>query len=289
MKFKEYVTEHQLFQVKPLGDGIHVIQDIVGVEMYLIEGNEKAILLDTGIGIGNVKEVVESITDKPIEVYLTHGHVDHAGGIYHFHEAWMSKADIGLLNKHTTTEFRFDFASAYLPELKEIDDIAEAMVYHDNLCLHTISPGDVIELGNREIQVVDLKGHTQGTIGFFDEKTKTLFAGDGCNNSTFLFLEESTSVSAYHSMLLSLKKEWMPKVERVIICHAYIEVPLSVVDDLIDCCELVLEKKGSGIEFIIPYVPFQNGRSYWAAKGEEHRKKVDGKIGNMIYDNQKIY
>lgn len=289
MNFKEYVKEHQLFQVKSLGDGIHVIQDIVGVEMYLIEGNEKAILLDTGIGIGNVKKVVENITDKPIEVYLTHGHVDHAGGIYHFHEAWVSEEDIELLHKHTTPEFRFDFASTYLPEIKEIDDITEAMAYHDNLRLYTISPGDVIELGKRQIQVVNLKGHTHGSIGYFDEKTKTLFAGDGCNNSTFLFLEESTSVTAYHSMLLSLKKEWMPKVKRFIICHEYIEVPLSVVDDLIECCEMVLESKGSGTEFIIPYVPFQNGRSYWAVKGEEHREMADGKIGNMIYDYKKIY
>lgn len=46
-------------------------------EMYLIEGTKKAFLLDTGIGIGNVKEIVEKITNKPIEVCLTHGHGDH--------------------------------------------------------------------------------------------------------------------------------------------------------------------------------------------------------------------
>ena len=46
--------------------------------MYLVEGNDRAALLDTGSGIGFVRPYVETLTSKPISVFLTHGHVDHA-------------------------------------------------------------------------------------------------------------------------------------------------------------------------------------------------------------------
>lgn len=288
MKFQEFAKSQPLFRTKYLGKGIYMIQDIVGVEMYLIEGDKKAVLLDTGIGIGNLKDVVEKMTDKPIEVYLTHGHVDHAGGIYNFEKVWVEEQDVRLLQSHSQVEFRFDFASAYIHELKSVEDMKKYMPYGKEIQLGVVRYGDIIDLGNRRLQVVNLKGHTQGSIGFYDEKTKTLFAGDGCNNSTFLFLEEATSVAEYKATLLELREEWMKKVEHFIICHEYIEIPVSVVDDVIECCDMVMEGKTLGEKFIIPYIPFRNGRSYWAVKGEEHREKVDGKIGNMIYDIKKI-
>lgn len=288
MKFQDFTKKQPLFQTKSLGNGIYVIQDVVGVEMYLIEGDERAILIDTGIGIGNLKDVVEKITNKPIIVYLTHGHVDHAGGIYNFDEVWVAEQDIDLLQKHAKVKFRLDFASAYISELKDIEDAENHMPYHNHIKLLPVCCENKIELGNRKLQVIGLKGHTQGSIGFYDEKTKTLFAGDACNNSTFLFLEEATSVSEYKATLMKLKEKWMERVEHFIICHEYIEIPTSVVEDVINCCDMVIEGRASGQEFIIPYVPFQNKRSYWAANGAEHREKVDGKIGNLIYDMDKI-
>lgn len=283
MTFREFCSRKEWFATENLGDGIHLIKNPLGVEMYLIEGEEKAALLDTGLGIGELKKVVEGLTEKPLEVYLTHGHVDHGGGIYGFEKAWVPKGDFELLKWHTKVEFRLDFASAYAPELKEIEDIQDYMPYRDNLELCMIQPGDKIELGSRTLTVVNLKGHTQGSVGYYDDRTRTLFAGDGCNNSTFLFLKESATVPEYKEMLLNLQKEWMWKTDRIFICHDYAQVPLQMIDDLLECCDMVLNGKGSDTEFIMPYAPLRNGVSLWAAEGEEHRKDVDSKFGNFIY------
>jgi len=284
----ECSAKYDLFQTCDLGDGIFMIKDVVGVEMYLIEGDDKAILLDTGIGIGKLRDIVTALTDKPTDVYLTHGHVDHAGGIYNFDEVWLAEADISLLQRHTTKNFRLDFAGAYIPELKDIEDIKEHMPWHNHIELHNVSAETKIGLGNRSLIVIDMKGHTQGSIGFYDEKTKTLFAGDGCNNSTFLFLEEAATVAEYKATLTELKNSWLNRIDRLIICHEYIELPTNIINDLIECCDLVLNDEASGEEFIIPYVPFQNGHSYWAVKGASHREKTDGKYGNLIYNSEKI-
>lgn len=288
MNFAEFCKKQELFQITHMEGGIFVIQDVAGVEMYLIEGSDRAVLLDSGIGIGNVNQVVERLTDKPVDVYLTHGHVDHGGGIYTFSEAWVPEGDLELLQWHTKPEFRLDFASAYLPELKEVSDIRDYLPYKKEMRLHTVCAGDVIELGGRSLEAVNFRGHTQGSVGYYDDLTKTLFAGDGCNNSTFLFLEEAASVTEYRNTLSRLKEEWMDKVEHFVICHGYVEVPLKIVDEVAECCDRVINGAADGEEFVIPFQPFQNGHSFWAAKGGDKRQRLDGKMGNLIYDSRKI-
>lgn len=58
--------------------------------IFLFVGTERALLLDTGIGIGDLKGLVEEITDKPYDVVLTHGHRDHTGGAGWFDTVYQS-------------------------------------------------------------------------------------------------------------------------------------------------------------------------------------------------------
>ena len=63
--------------------------------MFLIVGEEKAMLIDTGYGEGNLREIVEGITDKPVMVVDTHGHFDHTGGNAWWTDVWMAEgADV---------------------------------------------------------------------------------------------------------------------------------------------------------------------------------------------------
>ena len=59
----------------------------------LIEGKERAVLLDTGMGIGNIRAYVEQLSDKPITVYLTHAHGDHNYGDGWWEEAYLNEKD----------------------------------------------------------------------------------------------------------------------------------------------------------------------------------------------------
>ena len=68
------------FRTEKVSDRITRIFGTSGELWYLVEGSEKAALLDTGSGLGHMKPLIESLTDKPLLVLLTHGHVDHAMG-----------------------------------------------------------------------------------------------------------------------------------------------------------------------------------------------------------------
>ena len=209
MTFEEFESANPLFRVIPVGNGVTLIRDVMDVGMYLVEGARSAALLDTGIGIGELAPVIREITSLPVTVYLTHGHVDHVGGISGFRKIVVPEADAGLMAVHSAAWLRRDFASAYNPQLMEIEDLRDHMPDGaGDICV--CRPGDVIDLGGRTLIVLDLCGHTRGSVGFLDDKTGMLFAGDGCNNATFLFLRESASVAEYRDTMIKLKADWMP-------------------------------------------------------------------------------
>lgn len=68
------------YPIRKIADDTYMISDFGIANCYLLIGEERALLIDCGLGIGDIKGAVEKITDKPILVVATHGHVDHAGG-----------------------------------------------------------------------------------------------------------------------------------------------------------------------------------------------------------------
>jgi glyoxylase-like metal-dependent hydrolase (beta-lactamase superfamily II) len=130
--------------------------------MYLLIGKEKALLIDSGTGEGNIRKFVEEITDKPIMVANTHGHFDHTGGNFWWKEVWMHKESVECA--------RNAFVD-WGPEFLEDKDYPE---YGINL----LKDGDIIELGERSVKVLSIPAHNEGSIAFIDSKTKGLFSGD---------------------------------------------------------------------------------------------------------------
>lgn len=158
-----------IWRITDQGNGISPL-----VDMYLIEGNEKALLIDAG---GNKEEdlagLVSSLTDKPVSLALTHGHGDHAGGIGQFDQVFLSHKDINTLN------LSFDF------------NIEESMVAD-------LKGGEIFDLGGRKLETIPVPGHTPGSMVFLDRERSLLFSGDSLGSGYFwIQLPHSTSVKAY--------------------------------------------------------------------------------------------
>lgn len=272
-----------LFWNEDLKDGIIRIEGMGAVNMYLVIGTERAALLDTGVGIGNLKEYVSTLTDLPVEVYLTHGHVDHAGGIYSFDHVHVNEKDITILNSMTDRKSRYDYAKLISEYYHYTGWTEDDLIEKREIELITIIPGEVIDLGGRTLTVIDFKGHTPGSVAFYDDLTQTVFLGDACNNSTFLFTPDSTDIETYLSVLKDFKANWMTRVRRLAICHDHDFVPLELIDNVIECCEKILSGTDDRDIFIHALA---NGNERWAAAGGPQR--TDGKFGNVAYDIRRI-
>ena len=168
-------------------DGIWEIDEFDCASCFLVEGTERALLLDTGVGIGDLRWLVENrITEKPYEVIVTHNHEDHLGGAAWFDRIRMHPADIGsreseiepplsgrrgyaeLIRKRTGKTYPYD------PE-KDIRPWPKIPV------IKPLSDGQVFDLGGRTVTVHHCPGHTAGEIVLTDSKTKTLLCSDACN------------------------------------------------------------------------------------------------------------
>ena len=92
------------YKVQLVADNIYAIDEF-GVDMvYLVIGRDCAMLVDTGAGLGPLREVVEKLTDKPVFVVNTHGHMDHVMGNYEFEEVYLNEKDVEMMQPDQFTE-----------------------------------------------------------------------------------------------------------------------------------------------------------------------------------------
>lgn len=172
-----------------LGNGIYEINEFDNVSMFLIVGEEKALLIDAGIGIGNVRAFAEKLAGKPVQVFLTHNHRDHVGNAPLFDEVHISRIDYGmgkmirpLTSKKSRKQYTEATAQKY-PDKKypwsdeDISNFSEAQ----EPVVHLIEDQYEFDLGGRLITCYLCPGHTPGSMVAVDSKTKYVFSGDCCN------------------------------------------------------------------------------------------------------------
>lgn len=216
--------------------------------MYLVVGKEKALLIDTACGLTDLKSLVRSLTDLPVEVVLTHGHVDHVGGMGQFDEVWIHPADIEMA-KSVTEEDLKDYADG-LGEggAYDVYDYSPAMV---NTINHyprflPLADGQEFDLGGRKITAVFISGHTPGGVCFLDREKRIIFSGDCFNQNT---LAVNCTVSHLLKELRKVKA-LEPEFDQNYNGHvgfggmpSCLSQPKSVTDDLIHICDCILEGK----------------------------------------------
>lgn len=143
----------------------------------LIVGSEKALLIDTGYGIGDYKGYLEKLTDKPLIIVNSHGHIDHASGNCQFKEVWLSPLDYEVADIHTSLENR-----KHSKDLEGYEDLLVDGTYQ-RIPLHE---GQVFDLGDRTITAYACPGHTAGSMMFLDSLSNYLFTGDNITRRVVL-------------------------------------------------------------------------------------------------------
>ena len=174
------------YRTYDLGYGITEISEFGGPSVFLVEGTEAALLVDTGIGIGDLRSFVQSRTDKPLHVFLTHNHRDHVGNAPLFPSVMLSERDYRLgriIRDFTSKESRLSFARRNCKEDGwSEDDVCDFSGFREP-DVEFVSEGDTLSLGGRTLTFHACPVHTAGSMVAIDSLSGTLFAGDDCNNT----------------------------------------------------------------------------------------------------------
>lgn len=283
------------FKIEKLAERIIQIKDIADTAMYLVNGDEKSLLIDTGVGVGSLKEIVESLTDKPVIVVLTHGHVDHAMGSNEFEQVYMSELDQKVYEKHSTLSARKDCvrsSMAYggdktlLESIKD-SDYLEPKKISEFLPLNV---GDDFDLGGIHALILEGKGHTPGTVTILLPELRTLLLGDACNSFTYLFDYNSSTVEEYMELLKILKLKTDGKYDRVLLCHGSGEGNVNLIESAIEVCQDIMEGCVDDIPFEQSLAVFENQPAFIAkAMDFVNFCRSDGKSANIVYRKDRVF
>lgn len=275
------------FEVEKVTDRITRITDVTGVSMFLAVGEKEAALVDTGTGIGDLREMVSSLTDKPVKVLLTHGHVDHAFGAAAFKNVFMNRLDAEILEAHADMQKRVEYAN--LMPLPDGQRITEDMLAPkpDAGRMQDLKDGDVFDLGGLTLEVYAFPGHTPGSMTVLFKEDRLLLTGDACNPSTFLFFAGSPSVEEYRETLAAYRERMKGKYDRIILSHGNEFLDSTLLDVVAETCDSVLKGTDDAVRS-----DFMGEEAYSAAAvamTERGPRRLDGKVGNIVYSRKNIF
>ena len=202
-KGEKNMLKHEIIEIDP---GVYQIKDPLDVLMYLIVGSEKALLFDTGYGVIDLPALIKTITNKPVTVVLGHGHIDHANGAYQFDEAYLCEPDFDLCKEHTSPQIRGEILDRLLDAGLKPDFDKEVWKNAGVCDLKPLAIGTVFDLGGIHVKVIDMAGHTGGSIGILLIEKRILINSDSANSHCWMFVPQSLSVREYIAMLERTKQ-----------------------------------------------------------------------------------
>ncbi|MDO4489349.1 MAG: MBL fold metallo-hydrolase [Eubacteriales bacterium] len=214
---------------------------------YLIEGTDRALLFDSGMGIGDIRSVVSSLTDKPVTLVNSHSHFDHVGGNHLFGETHLLNVPDcvhRLENGFSLPAGDENLSPKSLSYPGELDfDLSRLSVKPCRVI--PVNEGDVFKLGNRKLRVIATPGHSRDSLMLCDDDNHLLFTGDTVYPAPlYAFLEGSEMVRVYADTIKSMVRQFASYT----LCCSH-NNPLwsgDALSEISDAFEAVLDGKISG-------------------------------------------
>lgn len=158
----------------------------------------QAAIVDPGGDVATIQRALSELKVTPVAIWLTHGHIDHAGGAAELAEALAvpvigpHEADKFLLDELPVSGLRFD--------MRDIRAVTPT---------RWLAEGDAVSVGDITFSVLHVPGHTPGHITFFQKDTRFLLAGDtvfagSVGRTDFPYGSHDTLIAGIKAKLLPL-------------------------------------------------------------------------------------
>ena len=187
-----------------------------GVRLFVLEGKEKALLIDSGMRTPNAREIAEGITKLPLELLNTHADPDHISGNGAFHSFYMSPMEESLYRSHNGVGN-----------------------------IRPVKTGDIIDLGERTLEIIDIPGHTPGSIAILDNKYKVLIGGDSIQDGRIFMFGGHRNMEKYIESLTGLSK-YEGRFDTIYPSHSTFPVAPELIPQLISGAKKILAGEAEG-------------------------------------------
>ncbi len=197
--------------VKRVSSGVWALEQEI-VRCFLIVGQQRALLLDTGAEPCDLMGMIREITPLPLVVLNTHGDGDHTANNNQFRDIHAHPDEFATIRR-----FRPDLTST----------------------LHPITELSAFDLGDRVLHVIETPGHTPGSICLLDRKNRILFSGDTLSYGPVFLGGDHRDIHTYRETLVKLMT--MGGFDTIYPCHSTCPVSLSVISALLAAVDGALD------------------------------------------------
>ena len=204
------------YEVIKINENSWRIED-TGVRFFLLIGTERALLIDSGMRVANARNIAEELTDLPVSLVNTHADRDHICSNEQFEEFYMHPAEEPIYRKSGK-------AGKIIP----------------------VKEGDVIDLGERELRVIALPGHTPGSIALLDVNYRVLISGDPVQEHGRIFMFGDHRNMGDYIRSLEHLETFRDQFDEIWPSHADIPVSPDVIMKLHDGAQDILDGKLEG-------------------------------------------
>lgn len=212
-------------KIIPINANTYRIEE-ANVRFFLLTGTKEALLIDSGMMVHNAREIAESLTSLPLKLLNTHADPDHIGSNHEFASFYMHPAEAS--NYYNTQKK----TGAFIP----------------------VEEGQILDLGDRPLEIIALPGHTPGSIAVLDVQNRALFSGDPIQDGTIYLFGVQRELHAY---LLSLKKagRYRDRFDVIYPSHGSCPVSPDLIPALCRDAEKLLMRQLPGEKILIHGYP----------------------------------
>lgn len=253
--------ENSVFSSRKLDDNTWIIFG-EGCTSYLVVGNKMGLMVDSGFATGNIQKYAQTLTDKPVNhVINTHGHFDHTGGNGWFQHAYMSAKAL-------------EIAKIPYPSL-------DPSKYRTDYVVTVVGDGDVIDLGGRRLEVLEIPAHAPSSIALLDRSEKILFSGDEVADLVVLvwMQDEPQPYVEQHALNMEKLLRQRDGFERICWGHGAGFLEGDLVKRYLEHDELIMAGKETE-----PWVPLPGGPADFFMPQPEFKRKSGYLDTQLVFD-----
>lgn len=214
-------------RIDDLGNGVFVLAEPL-VRSGLVEGERDIAVIDTGMGVVDIRAMIAGISEREPVVLQTHGHWDHVGGSHLFERVLIHPDAVNGLRAGMEHEDYLRTMARFSSLMPMPDSWKTETAYIPGVePSGFLSDGDTIDLGGRVIEAYATPGHAAGGLSFLDRTGRVLFVGDAINVATMLLCLEGSDPLAFAEALETILR-LAEQVDMVVPGHG----PMMTADDV---------------------------------------------------------
>jgi glyoxylase-like metal-dependent hydrolase (beta-lactamase superfamily II) len=210
----------EIYRIRPGVFALYEPKQFEEVISYLIVGQKRAVLFDTGLGVGKVSAVVARLTALPVTVINSHTHFDHVGGNAEFKDIW--NRDLPYTRKNMSGQPNVYSRDALAPERlcgpmpSGTDTKSYSIRPWKNS--HWLRDHEQVDLGGRVLEVIFTPGHTPDSVALLDRGNGLLFTGDNFYPGPIYLFVPETNFAAY-TRSVKMLAELEPQIKLLLPQH----------------------------------------------------------------------